>query len=130
MLPQMLEEATKTTKKQRPESSTPAKLKAANQNKAARLDQTSSEKYSEADSKEEEDYEDSPRVKDINDLRKEAEEQQYSDEELDGRMPNESPKDQEDEDKMIDCAEKIFVRIADEMVKKQISVRQLLNPYI
>lgn len=31
---------------------------------------------------------------------------------------------------MIDCAEKIFVRIADEMVKKQISVRQLLNPYI
>ena len=69
-------------------------------------------------------------MKDVNDLRKEAEEQQYSDEDLEGRMPNESPKDQEDEDKMIDCAEKIFVRIADEMVKKQISVRQLLNPYI
>lgn len=31
---------------------------------------------------------------------------------------------------MIDCAEKIFVRIADEMVNKKISVRQLLNPYI
>jgi hypothetical protein len=38
VLSQMLEEASRTTKKQRPESSTPAKLKDANQHKAARLD--------------------------------------------------------------------------------------------
>lgn len=31
---------------------------------------------------------------------------------------------------MIDVAEKIFVRIADEMVAKKVSVRQVLQPYI
>ena len=31
---------------------------------------------------------------------------------------------------MIDVAEKIFVRIAEEMVNKKVSVRQVLQPYI
>lgn len=31
---------------------------------------------------------------------------------------------------MIDVAEKIFVRIAEEMVRKQVTVRQVLQPYI
>ena len=76
VLPQLLEELSKQTKKQRPESSTPAKIKAANANKAVKLDGSSSnsDKYSEADEKDEEDYDESPRVKDIADLRKQAEE--------------------------------------------------------
>ena len=72
VLPQLLEELTKQSKKQRPENSTPAKIKAANAGKAVKLDGSSSdeEKYSEAEAKDEEDYDESPRVKDVAELRK------------------------------------------------------------
>jgi hypothetical protein len=35
-----------------------------------------------------------------------------------------------DEDEMIDVAEKIFVRIADEIIKQQLTVRQVLQEHI
>jgi len=45
-------------------------------------------------------------------------------------MDNAESGPEDEEDKMIDIAEKIFVRIADEMVKKKVTVRQVMQPYI
>ena len=62
VLPQLLDELTKQSKKQRPESSTPAKIKAANAGKAVKLDDSSSDEdqYSEAEEKDEEGYDEAP----------------------------------------------------------------------
>ena len=48
-------------------------------------------------------------------------EQDYLEDEEDGEV---------DEDEMIDVAEKIFVRIADEIIKQQLTVRQVLQEHI
>lgn len=65
----------------------------------------------------EDDYEDSPRVK--SDDRKGEEDDYLNEESL-----------EVDEDEMIDVAEKIFVRIADEIIKHKLTVRMVLQQHI
>lgn len=73
-------------------------------------------------SKSSNDYEDSPRVK-----VGESDRKRNSDDDND-QYPEQSI--DIDEDHMIDVAEKIFIRIADEIIKQKVTVRQVLNQHI
>jgi hypothetical protein len=67
------------------------------------------------------DYEDSPRVKSDSDRRKGQSEPVDNGDDEDQYPPEESL--DVDEDEMIDVAEKIFVKIAEEIFKQKVTVR-------
>ena len=66
---------------------------------------------------EQEDYDDSPQIKVTSQLQDQQDEKSQS----------EGEKDEVDEDEMIDVAEKIFIRIAEEIIAQKLTVRKVLQ---
>lgn len=123
-----------SAKPRRPESSNPAKI--AKHNPTPKPVEEKRDEYSDSDNdgfgdindlkqhhqQQSNNYDESPRMRQMDALRDINE----LEEDDDYNQPNRGSQDQQaDEDQMIDTAEKIFVRIADEIMKQQVTIRDV-----
>ena len=105
--------------RKRPESSSPEKLKARNKEKYV---EQAEKEAAEEDNYEEEEFEKL--------LDKDDEDNNNNQEEKQGEEGEEGEEEYIDEEQMLDVAERCFVKIADAIMVKQLTVRQAFQPYI
>lgn len=120
----MIEEQAKA--KARPESSSPDKIK--QRNKAPEPASSGDERYSEIDDPKESDYDhdDSPVIE--TDGEGQLNQQSYDDSPRQ-KVPSQGEPEEDDvnEDEMIDVAERIFIRVAEEIIQQGTTVRQVFE---